>query len=67
MIDASIAKAQQAFNDPIVTEVSELPEVFPAEPYHQDYYNNNGSQGYCRMVIQPKVEKFRKAFSEKLK
>ena len=56
-----------AFQNPIVTTIEPYENYYEAEDYHQDYYNNNGSQGYCRMVIQPKVEKFRKAFSEKLK
>ena len=56
-----------AFQNPIVTTIEPYENYYEAEDYHQDYYNNNGFQGYCRMVIQPKVEKFRKAFSEKLK
>lgn len=56
-----------AFQNPIVTTIEPYENYYEAEDYHQDYYNNNGSQGYCRMVIEPKVEKFRKAFSEKLK
>lgn len=56
-----------AFQNPIVTTIEPYENYYEAEDYHQDYYNNNGSQGYCRKVIQPKVEKFRKAFSEKLK
>jgi peptide-methionine (S)-S-oxide reductase len=56
-----------AFQNPIITTIEPYENYYEAEDYHQDYYNNNGSQGYCRMVIQPKVEKFRKAFSEKLK
>mgnify|MGYP002049768463 CR=1 FL=1 len=59
--------ASGAFQNPIVTTIEPYENYYEAEDYHQDYYNNNGSQGYCRMVIQPKVEKFRKAFSEKLK
>ena len=56
-----------AFQNPIVTTVEPYENYYEAEDYHQDYYNNNGSQGYCRMVIQPKVEKFKKAFPENLK
>lgn len=57
-----------AFDKPIVTEIITFDGVFyEAEDYHQDYYNQNGEQGYCRMVIQPKVEKFKKVFPEKLK
>jgi len=56
-----------AFVDPIVTEIKEVYNFFPAEDYHQDYFEANGEQPYCRAVIQPKVEKFRKTFSEILK
>ena len=55
------------FDDPIVTEVSPFTIFYPAENYHQDYFNNNGSQPYCTYVIRPKIEKFRKVFKEKLK
>ena len=56
-----------AWNRPIVTEVVPMEAFFPAENYHHDYFANNPDQGYCRMVIQPKMEKFRKAFKDKLK
>lgn len=56
-----------AWEDPIVTEISPLGEFFEAEQDHQDYYRNNPDQAYCRAVIRPKMEKFRKAFPDKLK
>jgi peptide-methionine (S)-S-oxide reductase len=56
-----------AFSNPIVTEITEASTYYPAEKYHQDYYMLNPNQGYCQYVIQPKVEKFRKAFADKLK
>ncbi len=56
-----------AFNKPIVTEISPLPTFYAAENYHQEYYAQNPDQGYCQYVIRPKVEKFRKAFANKLK
>ena len=56
-----------AFNAPIVTEVSKFEKFYPAEDYHQEYYANNPRQGYCQMVVRPKIVKFRKAFKEKLK
>jgi peptide-methionine (S)-S-oxide reductase len=56
-----------AFNAPIVTEISAIQEFYVAEDYHQNYYNLNSNQGYCTYVIKPKLEKFKKAFSEKLK
>lgn len=58
---------QSAFDDPIVTEVSAFDVFYPAEDYHQDYYGNNKNQPYCRAVVGPKVEKFKKAFSDILK
>jgi len=56
-----------AFSRPIVTEIAPLTRFYPAENYHRDYYANNPGQGYCQMVIRPKVEKFKKAFANKLK
>ncbi len=57
----------KAFAGPIVTEITPTGEFFEAENYHQDYFANNPDQGYCRMVIQPKLEKFRKVFADRLK
>jgi peptide-methionine (S)-S-oxide reductase len=57
-----------AFNNPIVTEVTAFTTFYPAEDYHQQYYENNGNTNpYCKIVIQPKLEKFRKVFKDKLK
>ena len=56
-----------AFDKPIVTEISPFTKFYAAENYHQDYYNQNGSQPYCYFVIKPKVEKFQKVFKSKLK
>lgn len=56
-----------AFDKPIVTEISPFTSFYIAENYHQDYYNNNGSQPYCNYVIRPKLEKFQKVFKSKLK
>jgi peptide-methionine (S)-S-oxide reductase len=58
---------ERAFRDPIVTEVVPFEAFYPAEKYHQDYYRNNPDQTYCRVVIDPKVEKFREKFRNKLK
>lgn len=59
--------ASGAFANPIVTEITAFEKFYPAEDYHQEYYNLNGEEPYCRFVIAPKVEKFRKVFKEKLK
>jgi peptide-methionine (S)-S-oxide reductase len=56
-----------AWDNPIVTEILPLTNYYPAEDYHQDYYENNSNQGYCAFVIGPKVEKFEKVFKDKLK
>lgn len=57
-----------AFDNPIVTEITALDgNYYPAEKYHQNYFNDNGSQPYCSIVIKPKVDKFQKAFKDKIK
>lgn len=53
------AESHAIFANPIVTEISELPEFFPAEDYHHDYYSNNSNAGYCTYIIQPKLEKLK--------
>lgn len=60
-------EAAKIWDDPIVTEVSPFTRFYKAEAYHQDYYRNNPLQGYCRVIIAPKVAKFRKLFVDKLK
>jgi peptide-methionine (S)-S-oxide reductase len=52
---------------PIVTEVVQLEHFYPAEDYHQEYFQNNPAQSYCQAVIAPKVAKFRQKFAAKLK
>ncbi|MCW5898508.1 MAG: peptide-methionine (S)-S-oxide reductase MsrA [Flavobacteriales bacterium] len=56
-----------AYEAPIVTQVVPASVFYPAEDYHRNYYALNGDQGYCRMVIRPKLEKFRKVFADRLK
>jgi peptide-methionine (S)-S-oxide reductase len=63
----SMAEAQSLYSDPIVTQIEPLDSFYPAEAYHDDYYNRNRNQPYCRAVIDPKVRKFRKSFADKLK
>ena len=58
---------EEIWTDPIVTTVEPFKIFYSAEAYHQEYYENNPNQGYCRVVINPKVEKFEKLFKEKLK
>jgi peptide-methionine (S)-S-oxide reductase len=56
-----------AWDNPVVTTLEPLTIFYPAEDYHQNYFNDNPEQGYCQFVIRPKVEKFRKVFKDKLK
>jgi peptide-methionine (S)-S-oxide reductase len=57
----------EAFESSIVTEISSVSTFYPAEDSHQNYYNLNGNAPYCSYVIQPKLEKFKKVFKDKLK
>jgi peptide-methionine (S)-S-oxide reductase len=58
---------EDIWGKPIVTEVSPIEEFYEAEEYHQEYYQKNPNQGYCRVVIAPKVSKFRQKYQSKLK
>ena len=58
---------ENVFGNPVVTEISPASEFYVAEEYHQNYYNDNGSQPYCTFVVKPKVDKVKKVFAEKLK
>jgi peptide-methionine (S)-S-oxide reductase len=55
------------WNGPLVTELVPLAEFYPAEPEHQDYFTRNPWSGYCRAVVAPKVQKFRKTFADRVK
>jgi len=55
------------WSNPIVTEVTKCNAFYPAEDYHQEYYVNNANQPYCKVVVAPKVAKFRKQFVDRLK
>lgn len=59
--------ASGVWKRPAVTEVEPLERFYPAESYHQDYFRLNPSQGYCQVVINPKMKKFRKEFAKRLK
>ena len=67
--EAAMAELSAAglWPNPLVTELAPADPFFPAEDYHQDYYANNADQGYCRIVIAPKVAKARKAHLAKLR
>lgn len=57
---------KKVYSDPIVTEISELKKFYAAEKYHQNFYDNNRDYPYCKIVIDPKVSKFRKEFIDKI-
>ncbi len=57
----------KAYDRPIVTEVAAVATFYPAEDYHQNYFNDNGDQPYCQYIIRPKLDKFKKVFKDKLK
>ncbi len=58
---------EKYYKDPIVTEITKFTTFYPAEEYHQDYYNQNKNQPYCRVVIDPKVRKLLSEFSSAIK
>jgi peptide-methionine (S)-S-oxide reductase len=59
-------EAEHTFDAPIVTAIEPLGTFYPAEKYHQDYYDRNQNQPYCAAVISPKIAKLRRKFAEKL-
>ena len=59
--------AEKVYDDPIVTEVTAIDVFYMAEDYHKNYYQNNKNQGYCRAVINPKLDKFMKKYGSKTK
>jgi peptide-methionine (S)-S-oxide reductase len=58
--EAALGAVQVLWPQPIVTEIEAMPEFYPAENYHQEYFRMNPGQGYCQVIIAPKVAKFRK-------
>lgn len=58
---------EKVYENPIVTEVTEATEFYPAEDYHQNYFAGNSTKSYCAFVIQPKLNKFAKEFLDKIK
>ena len=59
--------AEKIWDKPLVTQLVPFEVFYPAEDYHQEYYENNRYQPYCQIVIAPKVSKFRKLYQERLK
>ena len=62
-----LALINPSFDNKVVTELSPLGVFYPAEAYHQDYYNQNSNAGYCNAVITPKIGKLRKMYADRLK
>ena len=62
-----ISNARKEFSSPIITQIVPLEKFYPAENYHRDYYKNNPGNPYCQLVIDPKLEKFRKKFADLIK
>ncbi len=65
--EASLHAAQNLWHAPIVTAIEPLTEFYPAEEYHQHYYEKNPGNGYCQIVISPKLQKLRQKFAQHLK
>jgi peptide-methionine (S)-S-oxide reductase len=63
----AVLQANKVWRSPIVTEVVPAVELWEAEGYHQEYYENNPGQPYCSIIVEPKVAKFRKQFFDRLK
>ncbi len=65
--EQSKKEAQNDFDQAIVTEITALNNFYKAEDYHQNYFNQNRNKPYCSIIINPKVNKFRKKYTDKLK
>ena len=63
----ALMTSENTFGKPIVTKISAVSKFYEAEDYHQNYYNQNKTQGYCSYVITPKIEKLKKVYQDKLK
>jgi len=59
--------AAELYDHPVVTEIAPVHNYWPAEAYHQNYFENHPQQGYCAFVVAPKVEKFRKTFADRVR
>lgn len=63
----SIKAVQKLWDDPIVTELAQLEEFYPAEAYHRNYFDKNPEAAYCQIIINPKLQKLRQKFAERIK
>jgi peptide-methionine (S)-S-oxide reductase len=64
LFEVAVERAKSQWDDPIVTELVRLETFYPAEDYHQDYFNKNPGNGYCSIVITPKIVKARAAYAK---
>ena len=64
VFESALERAKTHWDDPIVTEIAALDMFYPAEDYHQDYFNKNPGNGYCSIVIAPKIVKARAAYKQ---
>jgi len=62
--EAAAARATEHWDDPLTTQITPLDTFYPAEGYHQDYFNKNPGNGYCSIVITPKIIKARSAYTK---
>jgi len=67
ILDKVMNNLKEAFPSPIVTEIAPLDKFFAAEQHHQDYYNRNGYAGYCKVVIDPKIQRLRARYADRMK
>lgn len=65
--ETSIAKTQTLWDDPIVTELSPLDAFYPAEPEHHNYFAQHPEMAYCQIIINPKLQKLRQKFADRIK
>ncbi|HSX01952.1 MAG TPA: peptide-methionine (S)-S-oxide reductase MsrA [Candidatus Saccharimonadia bacterium] len=65
--EASRDRTQKLWDQPIVTEIRSLEAFYPAEAYHQNYFRNHPGQGYCQIVINPKLQRLRQKFRDRLR
>lgn len=65
--EAAIRHIQQLWDDPVVTELAPLDAFYEAEPYHQNYFENNSQAAYCQVIINPKLLKLKQKFAERIK
>lgn len=65
--DVMATFAKELWSDPLTTELKKLDKFWPGEDYHQDYFNKNPEQGYCQIIINPKLAKFRTQYADLIK